>query len=259
MTHRPAQLSGGEQQRTAVARALAVDPLVLLADEPSGNLDHCNSERLHELFAPLARELETAMVVVTHNRSLAARADRVLATGGRPSGAIAGVEVDALMLCDQCHEREAVVHLTQIENEQVTTLHLCEQCAAEKGVESAGRAAKTPLGDFLAAMGKGCRARAARNGGTTLRPTAARRCRTSARPAGWAAPTATGPSRRSCATCCAACTARPITWASVRRARPKSASRDRSRGELREQLRRAIETEHFELAADLRDRLRVLE
>jgi lipoprotein-releasing system ATP-binding protein len=78
MRHRPAQLSGGEQQRTAVARALAADPAVLLADEPSGNLDHMNSERLHDLFARLTRELEIAMVVVTHNRSLASRADRVL-------------------------------------------------------------------------------------------------------------------------------------------------------------------------------------
>jgi lipoprotein-releasing system ATP-binding protein len=76
--HRPSALSGGEQQRTAVARALATDPQVLLADEPSGNLDHVNSERLHELFAQLAHEMEIAMVVVTHNRAFAARADRVL-------------------------------------------------------------------------------------------------------------------------------------------------------------------------------------
>jgi len=76
--HRPAALSGGEQQRTAVARALAIDPAVLLADEPSGNLDHANSERLHDLFAELSRDLEIAMVIATHNRSLASRADRTL-------------------------------------------------------------------------------------------------------------------------------------------------------------------------------------
>jgi lipoprotein-releasing system ATP-binding protein len=78
MEHRPSELSGGEQQRTAVARALAVDPAILLADEPTGNLDQLNSERLHEMFSELARDLEIGMVVVTHNRSLAQRADRVL-------------------------------------------------------------------------------------------------------------------------------------------------------------------------------------
>jgi lipoprotein-releasing system ATP-binding protein len=84
MSHRPGALSGGEQQRAAVARALAADPVVVLADEPSGNLDAGNSERLHQLFARLSREFETALVVVTHNRNLAARADRVLSLeGGR--------------------------------------------------------------------------------------------------------------------------------------------------------------------------------
>jgi len=76
--HKPAALSGGEQQRTAVARALAIDPAVLLADEPSGNLDEQNAEQLHGMFAGLARNFRTAVVVVTHNRALAGRADRIL-------------------------------------------------------------------------------------------------------------------------------------------------------------------------------------
>jgi lipoprotein-releasing system ATP-binding protein len=77
-SHRPAELSGGEQQRTAVARALAARPALLLADEPSGNLDVHNAERLHDLLAELMRETGVGVVVVTHNRSLAARASRVL-------------------------------------------------------------------------------------------------------------------------------------------------------------------------------------
>lgn len=76
--HRPAQLSGGERQRVAVARALVNDPVVLLADEPSGNLDHKTSERLHNTFFRLRAERDLAVVLVTHNRELAGRADRVL-------------------------------------------------------------------------------------------------------------------------------------------------------------------------------------
>lgn len=76
--HRPSELSGGEQQRAAVARALALRPPVVLMDEPSGNLDHQNAERLHDLLLSLATEDGVAVVVVTHNRSLAERAHRVL-------------------------------------------------------------------------------------------------------------------------------------------------------------------------------------
>ena len=76
--HKPWQLSGGEQQRVAVARALANDALVLLADEPTGNLDTQTSEQLHDLLFRLREDRDLAMVLVTHNRELAERADRIL-------------------------------------------------------------------------------------------------------------------------------------------------------------------------------------
>jgi len=76
--HKPPQLSGGERQRVAVARALATDPLILLADEPSGNLDNQTAAGLHDLFFRLRDEREFAVVLVTHNRELARRADRIL-------------------------------------------------------------------------------------------------------------------------------------------------------------------------------------
>ncbi|MEO7361774.1 MAG: ABC transporter ATP-binding protein [Gemmatimonadaceae bacterium] len=78
MDHRPGAMSGGEQQRTAVARALVARPAILLADEPSGNLDRNNAERLHALFADLAQDMSMGIVVVTHNQALAARAHRAL-------------------------------------------------------------------------------------------------------------------------------------------------------------------------------------
>ncbi len=78
LAHRPAKLSGGEQQRVAVARAVVIEPSIVLADEPSGNLDAHNAERLHDLFATLGERFGTAVVVVTHNPSLALRANRVL-------------------------------------------------------------------------------------------------------------------------------------------------------------------------------------
>jgi lipoprotein-releasing system ATP-binding protein len=78
LEHKPAQLSGGEQQRVAVARALANQPLALLADEPSGNLDPGTSGRLHDLLFSVSAQHGTAMVLVTHNMQLASRSDRVL-------------------------------------------------------------------------------------------------------------------------------------------------------------------------------------
>jgi lipoprotein-releasing system ATP-binding protein len=78
LTHKPSQLSGGEQQRVAVARALINDPAVVFADEPSGNLDSATSKNLHELFFQLRKDLGQTFVIVTHNEELAAMADRKL-------------------------------------------------------------------------------------------------------------------------------------------------------------------------------------
>jgi lipoprotein-releasing system ATP-binding protein len=75
--HRPAQLSGGEQQRVAVARALINRPRVVFADEPSGNLDSQNAEKLHGLFFDLQEDLGTTFVIVTHNKELAAMSHRI--------------------------------------------------------------------------------------------------------------------------------------------------------------------------------------
>jgi lipoprotein-releasing system ATP-binding protein len=74
--HRPTQLSGGEQQRVAVARALINDPKIIFADEPSGNLDSENANQLHDLFFELREEQQCSFVIVTHNKELAKRADR---------------------------------------------------------------------------------------------------------------------------------------------------------------------------------------
>ncbi len=76
--HKPSELSGGEQQRIAVARALINNPKVIFADEPSGNLDSANAQKLHELFFTLRDELKQTIVVVTHNEVLANMADRKL-------------------------------------------------------------------------------------------------------------------------------------------------------------------------------------
>ena len=176
------------------------------------------------------------------------------------------------MLCDNCREKEAAIHLTQIVNNSVTTLHLCEQCAAEKGVETGASVAKFPLGDFLASLGKtggadqadvatgvacpfcGGTLKDFRETGrlgcaqcyTTFEPhlrDLLRRLHGSSRHAGEQYAGASG-------------AAAPLTSPSPAAPAP---SRSHEVGELREQLKRAVEAENFELAAELRDKLKVLE
>jgi protein arginine kinase activator len=165
------------------------------------------------------------------------------------------------MDCDQCHEREAVIHLTQIVNEQVTTLHLCERCAAEKGVESPGTVGKTPLGGFLAAMGKGL------PGGAVLAPGVSGTCPR----CGATLQDFRESGRLGCAECYRAFE-QPLRdllrrlhgstfHVGERYVEPGQPAEPKADGReaLREQLRLAIESENFELAAELRDRLRALE
>jgi len=162
------------------------------------------------------------------------------------------------MSCDQCHEREAVIHLTQIVNDQVTTLHLCERCAAEKGVESPAAVTKTPLGSFLAAMGKEAEAPAPRSGDTCPR-------------CGGSLQDFRESGRLGCPECWRAFEA-PLRdllrrlHGSTHHVGERYADHQGElpgptieAAHLREQLRAAVESENFELAAELRDRLRVLE
>lgn len=78
LTHKPSELSGGEQQRVAVARALINKPAIVLADEPSGNLDSVNRRELHEIFFKLRSELGQTFLIVTHDNDLAAMSDRII-------------------------------------------------------------------------------------------------------------------------------------------------------------------------------------
>jgi len=161
------------------------------------------------------------------------------------------------MLCDSCSERDAVVHLTTIENNAVHQLHLCERCAAERGVETTVAAPKHPLGEFLHEVHQ----QVASSSTDSLRCTF---CNTT-----MADFRATG--RWGCARCYT--NFEPGIRELLRRVQgnhrhvgrsyrpPMSETLERSAvlGELKDRLRRAIDNEQFEVAADLRDRIRVME
>ena len=164
------------------------------------------------------------------------------------------------MQCDNCHDRTAAIHLTQIVNNSVTTLHLCEQCAAEKGVQTNATVAKFPLSDFLASMGKGA-AGALPPGGESEKCGFCNATLQDFRDSG----------RLGCPHCYE--TFEHHLRSLLRRLHgssqhvgevylaPLAAASDSHRMllDLREQLRRAVDSENFELAAELRDRIRILE
>jgi protein arginine kinase activator len=165
------------------------------------------------------------------------------------------------MLCSQCHERTAVVKLNQIANGEVVLLHLCERCAAEKGVEGESALTKTPVGSFLASMGKGLDLPAGEAGGES-----ALKCPV----CGATLDDFRDSGRLGCAACYKTFEA-PLREL-LRRLHGSSrhfgerytpieggVSAPITARELREQLRVAVEAENFELAADLRDRLRTVE
>jgi protein arginine kinase activator len=164
------------------------------------------------------------------------------------------------MLCDNCKERDAVINLTQVEHDSKVTLHLCEQCAQEKGVETGVTVLKSPLGGFITAMGKGA-------ANVLPTPSDGLRCAS----CGGTLKDFRESGRLGCADCYDAFEGqlrdllRRLHGSSQHvgeaYALPGTGDTDPRRVllDLREQLRRAVENENFELAAELRDRLRVLE
>jgi len=163
------------------------------------------------------------------------------------------------MRCDNCKERDAVINLTQVEHDTKVTLHLCEQCAQAKGIETGTAVLKSPLGTFLSAMGKG----------TTLPvPADTMACTT----CGATLRDFRDTGRLGCAECYHAFgehlrdLLRRLHGSSQhvgeRYLPPGASGAPSARShllDLRDQLRRAVESENFELAAELRDRIRVLE
>jgi protein arginine kinase activator len=160
-------------------------------------------------------------------------------------------------VCESCGEREAVVHLTHIVDNTITTLHLCERCAAEKGVETGAQVAKFPLGDFLASLGK-----------STLAGGAAGEAAASCPACGATLADFRHTGRLGCARCYDTFEAHLRDL--LRRLHGNTRHEGERYGapstgpvgrlaELREQLGRAVDSENFELAAELRDAIRGLE
>ncbi|MDB4907982.1 MAG: hypothetical protein JWO05_2766 [Gemmatimonadetes bacterium] len=162
------------------------------------------------------------------------------------------------MLCDSCRERDAVVHLTQIVNNAVTQLHLCERCAAERGVETTVAVPKHPLGEFLHAVQQQMVPGAEAGGG---------KCSF----CGMTMADFRATGRWGCANCYSTFEApmrdllRRVHGSAKHVGRAYAAPRGEETekaallGELRDRLRRAVESEQFEVAAGLRDRIRTLE
>jgi len=173
------------------------------------------------------------------------------------------------MQCENCREREAVIHLTQIVNNSVTTMHLCEPCAAEKGVETGASVAKFPLGDFLASLGKGTATEPTEAGldvpckacGATLRDFRSSGRLGCARCYDNFATHLRDLLRRLHGSTRHEGEAYRFGKAALPAATDQAAEREPANelDGLREQLRKAIEAENFERAAEIRDRIRVLE